>query len=313
MKVNCKALKVSIWISSVSLVLAICFKVIDVKYGNNFTGFMKDIILGIFCSSVVTVFFYSSAYKVERKKLLEQYWNEVRRLLIELRKIEYLNTEYEPNLLIGFINEKSKLWIKEYYKLRGKELPQKEINNTNLIKNEIRKKDPDFFDKISEQAGKDYLDEKVDKIYNKTLKDMNKRVDQYLNYLNCRIDNLNFILGDMEFFTGKNNYIKAYDLFKSIYDLRIKIQEAARHFRYYKDGEGSKAVVLSEIIELQKSIFRAEENKNTKIIYSKFCDMMELKLEEFRANIIYNIEPDKIEIIPLLEIVNKSNENKVKN
>ena len=70
MKVNCKALKVSIWISSVSLLLAICFKAIDVKYGNNFTGFMKDIILGIFCSSVVTVFFYSSAYKVEKKSCL---------------------------------------------------------------------------------------------------------------------------------------------------------------------------------------------------------------------------------------------------
>ena len=30
---------------------------------------------------------------------------------------------------------------------------------------------------------------------------------------------------------------------------------------------------------------------------------MELKLEEFRAKIIYNIEPDEIHIIPLYEFV----------
>ena len=46
-----------------------------------------------------------------------------------------------------------------------------------------------------------------------------------------------------------------HDLFQKIYDLRVKIQESARHFRYYKEGEGNKAVVLSEILELQKNIF----------------------------------------------------------
>lgn len=83
----------------------------------------------------------------------------------------------------------------------------------------------------------------------------------------------------------------------------MKIQESPRHFRYYKEGEGNKAVVLSEILELQKNIFRVEESEDSKIVYREFSDMMELKLEEFRAKIIYNIEPDQIEILPLYEFL----------
>ena len=94
-------------------------------------------------------------------------------------------------------------------------------------------------------------------------------------------------------------------MFQKIYDLRVKIQESARHFRYYKEGEGNKAVVLSEILELQNNIFKVEESEDSKIIYREFGNMMELKLEEFRAKIIYNIEPDKIKIIPIYEIAKK--------
>ena len=71
----------------------------------------------------------------------------------------------------------------------------------------------------------------------------------------------------------------------------------------------AKAVVLSEILELQKNIFRVEESEDSKIVYREFSDMMELKLEEFRAKIIYNIEPDQIEILPLYEISRMKNMN----
>ena len=43
MKVNCKASKLAIIISTILLVMAILFKLLDIKYSNNFTGFMKDI------------------------------------------------------------------------------------------------------------------------------------------------------------------------------------------------------------------------------------------------------------------------------
>lgn len=306
MKVNCRASKLSIIISSILFVMAVLFKLLDIKYSNNLTGFMKDIVLGTFCSSIVTVFFYISAYKVERKRVLEQYWNECIRMIIGINRIDYMNIDYDKNIFVKFINEqKNKLWITEYYNQIKQKIPAKEFENTKLIKKKIESNNKDLLKEISEEASEEYLEEKIEKLYNKTTEKMDKIVDQYLSYLDQSTDNLNFILGDIEFFTGKANYIKAHDLFQKIYDLRVKIQEAARHFRYYKEGEGNKAVVLSEILELQKNIFRVEESEDSKVVYREFSDIMELKLEEFRAKIIYNIEPDKIHIIPLYEFVKR--------
>ncbi len=99
-------------------------------------------------------------------------------------------------------------------------------------------------------------------------------------------------------------------MFEKIYNLRIKILKSVRHFRYYKNGDGNIAVVLSEILKLQKEIFKVEETEDSKIIYSEFIDTMEVKLEEFRADIIYNIHPEKIEIVPIMEIAKIHNEVK---
>ena len=306
MKVNCKASKLAIIISSILFIMVILFELLDIKYSKDFTGFMKEILLGMFCSSIVTVFFYISAYKVERKRVLEQYWNECKKMTIELNKIDYMNLNYDKNIFMNFIKEQNnKLWMKEYYNQIKKEIPVKEFENTNLIKKKIKEYNKELLEKMSEETIEKYLEEKIKKIYNKTIEKMDKIVDQYLRYLDQSTDNMNFILGDIEFFTGKDNYIKAYELFQNIYNLRVKIQEAARHFRYYKDGDGNRAVVLYEILELQNNIFRIEEIEDSKIVYREFCDIMNLKLEEFRAKIIYNVEPDKIHIIPLYEFVKR--------
>lgn len=304
MKVNCRASKLSIVISSILFVMAVLIQLLDIKYSNNFTEFIKDMVLGTFCGSIVTVFFYISAYKVERKRVLEQYWNECRRMIIGLEGIDYMNIDYDKNIFVKFINEqKNKLWITGYYSQIKQKIPVKEFENINLIKRKIENDDKDFLKEISEEEREKYLEEKIEKLYNRTIEKMDKIVDQYLNYLNQSTDNLNFILGDIEFFTGKTNYIKAHELFQKIYDLRVKIQESAIHFRYYKNGEGNKAVVLSEILKLQSNIFRIEESEDSKVVYREFSDIMKLKLEEFRAKIIYNIEPDEIHIIPLCEFV----------
>lgn len=303
MKVNCRASKLSIIISSILFVMSIIFEILDINYSNDFTGFMKEIVIGTFCSSIVTVFFYISAYQVERKRVLEQYWNECRKMITEINRIDYMNIDYDKNIFVNFINEQSnKLWMKEYYNQIKQKMPAKEFVNTNLIKQKIRSNNKDLLKEISKDTSEKYLEEKIEKLYNKTIEKIDKIVDQYLSYLNQSTDNLNLILGDIEFFTGKSNYIKAHELFQKIYNLRVKIQESARHFRYYKDGEGNKAVVLSEILELQSNIFRIEECEDSKIVYREFNDIMNLKLEEFRAKIIHNIEPNKIDIIPLYEL-----------
>lgn len=303
MEINCKAIKLSIEITIISLMLLINFQILDIKTNHMIIDILIQIDLGIFSSSVITIFFYTSAYKIEKRKLLENYWNEIRRILIELKKIDYMNIHFEEQVFIKFIKEqKNKVWLKQYYKQISRLIPEEAFENTNLIKNKIAEEKNEILKEISMDSREKYLEEEIEKIYNRTTDRIDKIVNQYLKYLEHSTDNLNFILGDIEFFTGKKNYKKAQELFERIYDLNIKIQESARHFRYYIDREGNKAFVLSEILKVQKEIFEVEETEDSKIIYSKFIDSMEIKLEEFRANIIYNIEPEKIAIIPLMEV-----------
>lgn len=309
MKVNCKALKISIWISSISLVFSIIFKILYLNTNNNILEFLHDIVLGIFCSTIITVFFYTSAYKVEKRKLLENYWNDIRKILMELYKVEYMQIDYNKEIIIGYIRESSNLWIKEYNKINPNNKIEEDLTNTNLLKEIIIRENKNFIDKLSEDNKEEFLNNRLERLYKKTINKMDKIIDQYLNFLTFSIESLNLMLGDMCFFYQFDNYKKAYNLFKNIYDLRIKIQKSAVDFRYYKEGEGNRAFVLSEILNLQKNIFRVEEREDVKLIYNEFNDEMNNKLEEFRANIIYKINPEYYEKFPIMQIPQKKVEN----
>ena len=158
---------------------------------------------------------------------------------------------------------------------------------------------------MSKKARKQFINEELERIYKKVSIKIDKIVDDYLRFLDCNTEKLTEILGDIKFFSGKSHYKKIYELYQKIYDLRIKIQNSARHFNYYKNGSGSKAIVLSEILELQKSIFRVEEKQNCILIYNSFVDEMNKKLEKIRAKLIYNIEEEEYKENPVLEIIKK--------
>lgn len=303
MKVNCKAIWLSIIITIISLILLIIFQFLDVKIEHIIIDVLVEMNLGIFSSSIITIFFYISAYKIEKRKLLGNYWNEIRKILINLSKIEYLNIDFKEDVIVGYIHEKSNVWKKQYNKMNPKNKIYEDLKNTKIIKNNIKKHKKEVIEQLSKEGKRKFLNDELGKIYNKTVKKINKITGQYLEFLDYSIEELNCILGDMEFFTGKENYLKAYKLYKNIYDLRIKIQNSARHFRYYKEGKVNKAIVLYEILELQKNIFRIEENKSYKTVSNELLDEMNNELEEFRAKIIYNIEPEKYEKIPILEII----------
>lgn len=79
--------------------------------------------------------------------------------MIELGKIEYMQTDYEEEIMVGFVNEqKNKLWMKEYYKLMSQEIPEKEFENTNYIKNRIKEENKELFEKLSKDGTEKYLD-----------------------------------------------------------------------------------------------------------------------------------------------------------
>lgn len=312
MNINCKALKISICISCISLIVLLIFTWLNIKYEYMIImNFIKDVALGIFCSSIITVFFYISAYKIEKKKLLERYWNAIRELLIQLYKIEYLDVKYDEEIIINYINErKHSIWMKEYNKISKNNLIEKEIEkemeNTNVLLEILKKDNAKILSQLSEEGKEIFLNEKLEKIDSNITVKIGKIIDEYEQCLKSNTKELNFMLGEMQFFSGENNYIIAHNLYKDLYELFKKIQIEISHFRYYVDGKGNKAIVLEKILKLQKLIFRVEEETkeeySSKNIYNEFNDIMNKKLEEFRANIIYHIKPEFIEKIPILSI-----------
>lgn len=252
MKVNCRALKISILISSSLLVLTIVFTGLNLKFQNNIIlEFIREILLGSFCSSVVTIFFYTSAYKVEKVRLLEKYWNEIRKLLNELYKIEYLNVEYDEKIIVNYIHEESHGWVREYNKMNPDNKIKEDLTYTNLLKGELKKENIEVLSQLTDGAQEEFINEKLANIYKNVTEKMNKIIDQYGEALKNSTENLNFMLGDMEFFSKNNNYQKAYELYRELQDILEKIQIEMIHFRYYKNGEGNKAVVLQKLLELQ--------------------------------------------------------------
>ena len=305
MEINCKAIKLSIEITIISLMLLINFQILDIKTNHMIIDILIQIDLGIFSSSVITIFFYTSAYKIEKRKLLENYWNEIRKILINFEKVEYMDIGFKEDVIVGYLHERSNAWMQQYNKMNPKNVILEDLKNTDIIKVAIKKENKEIMEQLSKEGQKQFLNEKLEKIYYNTVKKIDKISGQYLEFLDYGIEELNRILGDMEFFTGEENYFKSYKLYRNIYELRLKIRNSARHFRYYKERKGNKSIVLFEILELQKDIFRVEEYKNCKMVYNVFIDEMNNELEEFRAKIIYGVETEKYEKIPILEIVKR--------
>jgi len=311
MKTNCRALKISILISILSVTLATMFFAWYYCTNNCIIEYIKDIFLGIFCSSVVTVFFYSSSYITEKRLLLEKFWMEVRKALIEQYKIEYLYSEFEEKLLVDYIHERRSYKTNKDFEKNFQSYSFKtKQDSINKLKDIIKDENKNIIDEMSPRDKKFFIQRNLDRIYEKLTNNIDKITSQYIDYMNYSVENLNLILGDVEFFWQKDlNYQKVYDIYRKLFDLRQKIQENNYHFLLYKKGEGNKAIVLSKIFELQKNIFKIEENDEFKLIYNEFNDEMNDALETFRAKIIYKTKPEYLERAPILEIMKLKNKN----
>lgn len=291
MKVNCKALKLSIKVACILFIVSVILVIVSIYCINQIIESIRDVFLGSFISSIIMICFYISAYNVEKKKTLGQYWIECRKMLVGINTIEYLNINYNKEVFVKLIYEQKDKLNKENLKY------------TKLIKNRIKLDDKKYLENLTEKEEKDFLEEKIKRMCDKTINEMNKIIGQYLNYLNLSMDNMNILLDDIEFFNGDSDYYKAYELFQELFELREKIWNATFYFRCYKEGKINFVGALDKLLELQESIFEVKESENSKKIYNYFSDRMEEKLEEFRAKVIYNIKPTKIEKIPNCTII----------
>ena len=309
MKTACKTLKWSLGITILSLILSIFLFTFSLYYNISLINFLLNLFIGIFSSSIVALLISIPNYIVTKKQLLERYWIESRRLIISIYKIEYLDIEFNKEDFIGYIKEtRNNLWKEEFNKLAKNKVKIDDEYKNRLLEYLSIKHD-DLKEKLSKEGFKVYLNQELEKETNEILKNMDKILYQYKKCDEESTTNLNFMLGDTEFISGKNFYNKMYkNLYKPIFNLLSNIRKEISCFNLYLNNEGNKATVLEKILNLQSKIFTVKENKEVITIFNSFNDKMQSNLELFRSK-IYNVKPIQNEIHPVLIIIRKKYRN----
>lgn len=312
MKTACKTLKWSLGITGLSLILSIFLFILSLHYNVSSINFSLNLFIGIFSSSIVTLLISIPNYIVARKQLLEKYWEETRRLIISIYNIEYFDIEFNKEDFIGYINEiNNNLWKEEFNNCAKNKIKIDDEYKNKLLEY-LSIKHCDLKKKLSRDGFEIYLNQELEKETNEVLKNMNKILYQYKKIDEESTIDLDFMLGDTEFISGKKFYKEMHkNLYEPIYNLLSSIREEIYHFNLYLNNEGNKAIVLEKILNLQNKIFTVEESEEGITVFNSFNDKMHSNLELFRAK-IYNVKPIQNEIHPVLYIMRKKYRNIIK-
>lgn len=315
MKASCKSLKLSIILGVVFTVSTIILSILSLNYQYEIIDILLNISIGLFGSTIVALLLNVPAYNVAKRQLLEKFWNESRRLISAFSKIDYLLNEYNEENVINYINAlNNKKWTEVYNQINPKnKIDCKDMQYKELLVDEYILNNRDLESKLSKSGLKKYANEQIDKYIEKLRKKAKKLYQQYIILSNESTIELNFLLGDMEFFLGKKPYEKIYKkLYQPLFEKLDKIKEEVYHFELYLENQGNEAVVLEKLFTLQKELFalKIEENDKMKsyIVMGEFNDNMLINLEEFRAN-MYNIKPEGQKTHPILCKTNKKEDN----
>lgn len=293
MKSACKSLKTSIICTSLFLLVTIIMSVAVVNYDSIITNIILNISIGFLGSSFVALLLSIPSYLVAKRQVLERYWDSSRLLIKNISKIKYLDCNYNIDNMIGYIHEKNN-------KIMYEKLKIKDVNS----------KLKEYEDKlIDEYLAKNKVDKKYAKvIVEKEIEDFRKETKEVcLQYIeaadNYSTSQLSFLLGDIEFISGRNEYINLHkNLYQPFHDLLDDICSEAYHFRLFINNEGNEAVVIEKVLNLQNKIYRKEYKEKDKYtfenLFNDFRDKMLIKLEDFRA-MIYNIAPEDQKIYPI--------------
>ena len=309
MKTKCKTLKLSISISAISLIIFSIFFFLNNYYENIWYEYIYNISLGLFGSSFVVFLISITEYRVAKTQLLEKIWNESRNLNNQLYKIRPIYSNVDDKLLVDYINE----WL-----FRQNEKDKILFGDKHEAYDKLYK----YFLKIykyetkemSEKETKSYINSLIESERKKELEDLEKIIDQYLNLNNYSFLEINNLLGDVQFFTGKKQYLKLHqDIYEPLRNMYNELKEnVCYHFWLYRDGEANRPdVLLSILLEHQKKLFRIEKKNEGDckwdIIYANFCNDMDDKIEEFRAKTIYHCNEEKVSHYPISSIFHNKN------
>lgn len=304
MKANCKVLKVSLVLSISLFIIILSLLYFVLNYDCKLLNIIFNIVVGLFGSSFVALFMAIPAYTVSKRQLLEKFFQEAKRLIESIAMINYLFNEFNDDLVVSYVNEfEKKKEYEEYNKISDEKINDEYDEDRNKLIKEYLKKHKNLLDAEHEDTVNDYAGKCVDSSIDKIRKNAKRIYNNYIDISKESTINLNFMLGDLHFLTGKKPYNKIYNnIYLPLFNMLNDIKMDSCHFELLSKKEIKESTALLILFKLQNKIFSVDvkETKNYKnyIIYNKFYNQMIMSLEEFRAD-MYGIKQEKIILTPV--------------
>ena len=86
-------MKAKKWLTIITSIFSILSLVTALLIGNGSNSVLYDIAMAVFGSALLGAIMSSTEYFVERRKAMEQFWDEARKVLAEMRKVRYINVD----------------------------------------------------------------------------------------------------------------------------------------------------------------------------------------------------------------------------
>ncbi len=264
-----------------------------------------DISLAIFGSALLGFIMSLAEYFTERRKAMEQFWTEARRVLVQFRKAKHIQFDEPEEIVVSCIaeNYENKL-VQECDPTIARFLGRVESH-------ENQSKYIQWMEEheVMSFSENDDIGEILDKIYvsrMESYEDLIKDViENYIELSQISLSELDSAYGNLNFiFANKSIRLKAYDeIYDKIRTIRNKILMEAFHFNLWKEEKGNFVVCMNKAIDVSKTLFTVEKTKKNHFesvcIYQKQFDDVEESLESFRTKIYFKAKKQTIERIPV--------------
>ena len=104
-------MKAKKWLTIITGCISLLSLIAALIIGKTSNCILYDISMAIFGSALLGAIMSLTEYFVERRKAMEQFWDEARKVLKELRKIRYINVDAPHDLICAcFSEEESNKW-----------------------------------------------------------------------------------------------------------------------------------------------------------------------------------------------------------
>lgn len=294
------------WLTVITFVITIALIPLILIFDKNSLKIEYDIALAIFGGSSMGFLMTLVEYFSERRKAMEEFWNEGYSVLRQLRKAQYIHFDEPEELVIASIKEnESNKYLDELGESACRLMDLRKTSEAKIKYIQwLKEHMPMNFSEADDQKAI------LETMYSNKVKRneilIERVIESYIELSQISLSKLDNAYGNLNFiFLNHSIRSMAYDdIYDRVRDIRNKILKAAVDFNLWKNDEGNFAVCAEKALEISHSLFvEVEKSSNGiayRLVYQNQFDEIEDSLEVFRTKIYIGTKNESIEHRPVM-------------